>query len=115
MVGIVTISAYNLNGVRITKLIDALTRSLLNITKTGIIWAVGIVITVIAGDDPDYQIESKDAVVNIVKGCGFLCIVFGTLVYNKLIFANYLAEPEEQNLLDVDPQISLLKEKEEQV
>ena len=51
-----TISAYNLNGVRITKLIDALTRSLLNITKTGIIWVVGIVITVIVGDNPDYQL-----------------------------------------------------------
>lgn len=59
VVGIVTISAYNLNGVRITKLIDALTRSLLNITKTGVIWIVGIVITVSVGDNPDYQLESK--------------------------------------------------------
>lgn len=56
VVGIMTISAYNLNGVRITKLIDALTRSLLNITKTGIIWVVGIVITFIVGDNPDYQL-----------------------------------------------------------
>ena len=59
VVGIATISAFNLNGVRITKLFDALTRSLLNITKTGIIWAVGIIITVSVGDNPDYQLESK--------------------------------------------------------
>ncbi len=54
--GIATISAFNLNGVRITKLFDALTRSLLNITKTGVIWAVGIIITVSVGDNPDYQL-----------------------------------------------------------
>jgi hypothetical protein len=56
LVGIATISAYNLNGVRITKLTDALTRSLLNITKTSIIWVVGIVITLSVGDNPDYQL-----------------------------------------------------------
>ena len=56
VVGIITISAYNLNGVRITKLIDALTRSLLNITKTGVIWIVGIIITISVGDNPDYQL-----------------------------------------------------------
>jgi hypothetical protein len=56
IVGIITISAYNLNGVRITKLIDAITRSLLNITKTGIIWVVGIIITISVGDNPDYQL-----------------------------------------------------------
>lgn len=55
LVGIVTIAAYNLNGVRITKLFDALTRSLLNITKTSVIWLVGILITLIA-DSPDYQL-----------------------------------------------------------
>lgn len=88
-IGILTISAYNLNGVRITKLFDALTRSLLNITKTSIIWVVGIVITV-SVDDPNYQIESKDLVVNLIKGFGFIFIVLGTLIYNKLILKSYL-------------------------
>jgi hypothetical protein len=35
-------------------------------------------------------------VVNVVKGGGFACIVFGTLVYNKLILAKYLADFEEK-------------------
>lgn len=51
ILGIITISVYNLNGLRITKLLDALTRSLLNVTKTGFVWAVGIIITLIAGSD----------------------------------------------------------------
>ena len=54
-VGVVTVGAYNLNGVRITKMIDALTRSLLNITKTSIIWVAGIIIT-FAADSPDYRL-----------------------------------------------------------
>jgi len=56
VIGIVTISAYNLNGVRITKLFDALTRSLLNITKTAIIWIIGMIVTFSVGDNPDYQL-----------------------------------------------------------
>jgi hypothetical protein len=56
VIGILTISAYNLNGVRITKLFDALTRSLLNITKTAIIWIIGMIVTFSVGDNPDYQL-----------------------------------------------------------
>lgn len=89
-VGLVTVGLYNLNGARITKLIDALTRSLLNITKTGIIWVLGILITLIAGDNPDYQIESKDPWVNLVKAAGFSFIVMGTLVYNRFLCKKYL-------------------------
>jgi hypothetical protein len=92
VVGITTISAYNLNGVRITKLFDALTRSLLNITKTSVIWLVGIIVTFAVGDNPDYQLESKDLFVNLVKGVGFAFIILGTLVYNKLIFKQYFAD-----------------------
>jgi len=93
LVGLVTVGLYNLNGVRITKLIDALTRSLLNITKTGIIWILGIIITLIAGDNPDYQIESKDPWVNVIKAAGFSFIIMGTLVYNKFICKKYLEGP----------------------
>jgi hypothetical protein len=56
IIGILTISAYNLNGVRITKLFDALTRSLLNITKTSVIWIIGMIVTFSVGDNPDYQL-----------------------------------------------------------
>ena len=93
LVGLVTVGLYNLNAVRITKLIDALTRSLLNITKTGIIWILGIIITLIAGDNPDYQIESKDPWVNVIKAAGFSFIIMGTLVYNKFICKKYLEGP----------------------
>ena len=49
--GIITIAVYNFGGVSITKMFDALTRSLLNVTKTAAIWIVGIIITVFATTD----------------------------------------------------------------
>lgn len=70
---------------------DALTRSLLNITKTAAIWVVGIVITLIANGDPDFKIESLNVGVNLVKVVGFAVIITGTLIYNKLIFKKYFA------------------------
>lgn len=46
--GIISIAMFNFGGVSITKMYDALTRSLLNVTKTAAIWAVGIIITIFA-------------------------------------------------------------------
>lgn len=103
VIGIATISAYNLNGVRITKLFDALTRSLLNITKTSVIWIIGIIITVSVGDNPDYQLESKDVAVNLVKGAGFAFIIVGTLIYNKLLFKTYFADRPTKEIVDLEP------------
>ena len=107
VVGIITISAYNLNGVRITKLIDALTRSLLNITKTGIIWVVGIIVTISVGDNPDYQLESLDVVVNVVKAVGFSLIVLGTLIYNRILFAKCL-ENQRDTMQTEESRVSLV-------
>jgi hypothetical protein len=73
----------------ITKYFDALTRCLISISKTAGVWIIGLVVT-FSVDDPYYRLESKDAIVNLVKAAGFVLIILGTLVYNKLILANYL-------------------------
>lgn len=84
--GIFAIGVFNLNGLRITKMFDALTRSLLGITKTALVWIIGIIITLIAKNDKSYQIESLNPGANLVKALGFCIIILGTLIYNKLIF-----------------------------
>lgn len=89
VLGLTSLAVYNFNGLKITKMFDALTRSLLNITKTSVIWIVGIVITLSAGDNKDFKIESLNIGVNLVKVCGFAVIIVGTLIYNKLIFKKY--------------------------
>lgn len=90
--GLSLLAVYNLNGLRITKMFDALTRSLLNITKTSAVWVVGIIITIIANDNADYKIESLNVGVNLVKAVGFTVIIVGTMIYNKLIFKQYFAK-----------------------
>ncbi len=95
VLGLSSLAIYNLNGLKITKMFDALTRSLLNITKTSVIWVVGITITIMAGsDNADFKIESLNVGVNLVKAVGFAVIIVGTLIYNKLIFKKYFS-PEE--------------------
>lgn len=89
--GLSLLAVYNLNGLRITKMFDALTRSLLNITKTSAVWVVGIIITIIANGNEDYKIESLNVGVNLVKAVGFTVIILGTMIYNKLIFKQYFA------------------------
>lgn len=87
--GLLALGVYNLNGLRITKLFDALTRSLLGITKTSLVWIIGIVISEIGKNSKAYQIESLDVDANLVKALGFCVIILGTLIYNKLIFKQY--------------------------
>lgn len=90
--GLSLLAVYNLNGLRITKMFDALTRSLLNITKTSAVWVVGIIITIIANGNEDFKIESLNVGVNLVKAVGFSVIIVGTMIYNKLIFKQYFAK-----------------------
>jgi hypothetical protein len=89
VIGIISIAIYNLNGLKITKLFDALTRSLLNVTKTSVVWIVGIIITISASGNNDLKLESLNIGVNLVKAVGFSTIIFGTLIYNKLILKKY--------------------------
>lgn len=46
--GILGIAVFNFGGASVTKIYDALTRSLLNVTKTSVIWIIGIIITLFA-------------------------------------------------------------------
>lgn len=87
--GTFLIGLFILNGIKITKMFDALTKSIINITKTTVVWAIGIVITLIAGTNSEIQMESLNLNVNLVKASGFVVIIFGNLIYNKLIFKKY--------------------------
>jgi hypothetical protein len=88
---VISISASNLTGVTITKTFDALTLFLVAISKTPIIWGIGLIVS-FSTDDPNYQLESKNLAVSLVKIGGFFFIILGTLVYNKLILKKLLAD-----------------------
>lgn len=49
ILGLVSNAFYNYYGVRITQTMDSLTRSLLNVCRTAVIWVVGIMISLSVG------------------------------------------------------------------
>ena len=74
---------------------DALTYCLVSMSKTPVVWGIGLIITFSSNNDPDYQLESTNLTVNLVKIGGFFFIIIGTLIYNKLIVKWVLADREE--------------------
>ena len=52
----VSVPIYNYYGVSVTKYYDSLTRSLLNVCRTFVLWVLGIIITVSVGEDSYYGI-----------------------------------------------------------
>jgi hypothetical protein len=56
ILGIFSIATFNVTGVTVTKYINALARSICDVTRTVIVWIVGILVTVTAGvDKPNYK------------------------------------------------------------
>ena len=52
----IAIPLYNFYGVTVTKVYDSLTRSLLNVCRTALLWLVGIIISLFAAEGSYYQI-----------------------------------------------------------
>ena len=86
ILGILNAGVFNTTGVTITKHINALARSISDTTRIILGWAVGIVITVTAGTIfPNYEWEVVETEALIIQLFGFMILVVGNLVYNKII------------------------------
>lgn len=58
MVKVFVIAFFNVTGLMITKHINALARAILNMSKTALVWIIGIIVTVTAGkSNSDYKWE----------------------------------------------------------
>lgn len=56
IIGVFSILTFNISGVTVTKHINALARSICDVTRTIIVWGVGILITATAGSKyPNYK------------------------------------------------------------
>ena len=59
--GIFSIAAFNISGVTITKYINALARSVGDVVRTILVWAIGLVVTGTVGQvNPAYVWELLD-------------------------------------------------------
>lgn len=69
-----------------TKYINALARSIGDVTRTILVWMVGIIVTLTAGSKyPNYKWELIDGGVIAVQLVGFVILVAGNLIYNGMI------------------------------
>ena len=86
ILGIFSILIFNTSGVSVTKYINALARSICDVSRTVIIWLIGILVTVTIGESNSiYKWESLDKRRIILQLVGFLGIIAGNLVYNNVI------------------------------
>ena len=91
ILGIFSIATFNICGVTVTKYINALARSIGDVTRTVLVWAIGILVTVTAGvTRPNLQWELTNAGAILVELLGFIILVTGNLIYNKVIKLPFL-------------------------
>lgn len=55
-------------------------------------WIVGLVITILGPKNEEFSLESLSWQVNAIKLAGFIVVVFGNLIYNKIILKTYLSK-----------------------
>lgn len=53
-VAMISIAVYNIFGVKVTQNINALARSVADVTITSLIWLIGIMMTILS-DQPNYK------------------------------------------------------------
>lgn len=95
ILGVFSIATFNVTGVTVTKYINALARSICDVTRTVLVWIVGILVTVSAGaNKPNYKWELIDGGAISIQLLGFLVLIAGNLVYNRIIKIPFL-EPKE--------------------
>jgi hypothetical protein len=89
--GIFSIATFNICGVTVTKYINALARSIGDVTRTVLVWAIGIIITLSAGSTrPNFKWELLNVGAILLELVGFLILVGGNLIYNKIIKLPFL-------------------------
>jgi hypothetical protein len=86
---------FNITGLSITRYINALARAVCDVSRTVIIWIVGIIVTVTAGQTKlNYKWENIAGGAIGIQLFGFLLIIFGNLVYNRIIVLPCILENE---------------------
>ena len=84
------VARFNYDQSTVVATANAITLCIIRIFSNSLVWVIGIVITLIAGDNPEFKMESLDLVVNGIKFLALICSTVGLLVYYELIFKKYL-------------------------
>lgn len=84
--GIFTIALFNIAGVSVTKYISSVARSIVDVTRTIIVWGVGLIISFTT----DNKWENTDYRAILLQLLGFVILVTSNLVYNNIVSLPFL-------------------------
>ena len=91
VLGVFSIATFNVTGVTVTKYINSLARSICDVTRTVIVWIVGILVTVTAGvNKPNYKWELISGGAIGLQLVGFAVLILGNLIYNRIVKISWL-------------------------
>lgn len=96
---------FNVLGVSVTKYINALARSIADVTRTVLIWIVGIIITATAGrDHVNYKWQTLDLTAIAIQFVGFVILILGNLVYNGIVVVPCISAAlvDEKNMVFIE-------------
>lgn len=84
---IVSMATYNSVGVTIAKYMNSLTRAICDVSRTVIIWMVGIVVTAtLESDNKSFRWESLNEWQIVGESVGFIILILGNLIYYEVIY-----------------------------
>ena len=67
----------------------------MDIVRTVIVWIIGLIIT----SSSNRKWESLDWRNNLLKFIGYIILVLGNLIYNKILILNFELELEKKDLI----------------
>ena len=95
--GVMTIAIFNICGVSVTKYVSSLARSIVDVTRTVMVWIVGLIVTTTYYDgDPSKSLfhwENTKAGAIVVEAIGFILLVTGNMTYNEIIIFPFAKPP----------------------
>jgi hypothetical protein len=80
--------------------VNAIARAICDVTRSIFVWTVGIIITVTVGaNEENYRWERTQVGAILLQILGFVLLVFGNLIYNRVIALP--GKKEEEMVRDV--------------
>lgn len=86
ILGIFSISLYNIFGVNVTKHASSLTRSVVDTIRTIFIWAIGLIVTATTSR----VWENTSYMANLIELIGFAILVLGNIIYKEILIIKFL-------------------------
>jgi hypothetical protein len=100
IINILVIARYNYDVNRTIIASNAMIYQIISIFSNGFVWIIGILITLIGQGNEEFNIESLNYKVMLMKFAGFVLATIGLLFYNGILFKE---KKESEQLLE-DPE-----------